>query len=274
MRLSSIRRANRDMRMSWLTRSKNFSRSISTTQRCPAAMCSRARSRSRHGHRVPDGSRSLVRETQVVPALAGLGREPVESVDREPSECPASARLCRPAWGFPPSGRARAGTFRRAVPSGWRPSEVAEQGLQCVHGHPVNARSALVAHHPLVSPPACSHGIKPSPGSQGFGLRCARRMPRPLDAQPAVFSAVPPPTFRSRSGFSAFWSASGSDIECSAPKRFTWFGPSRGDAALRSPAVSALSGQCLDRAGRQPATTMASADFCRPIGPPCDGPSP
>jgi len=45
----------------------------------------------------------------------------------------------------------------------------------------------------------------------------------------------------------------------------------RGDAALRPPAVSALSGQCLDRAGRQPTTTMASADFCRPFGPPCDG---
>ena len=47
----------------------------------------------------------------------------------------------------------------------------------------------------------------------------------------------------------------------------------RGDAALRSPAVSALSGQCLDRAGRQPTTTMASSDFCRPFSPPCDGPS-
>ena len=45
----------------------------------------------------------------------------------------------------------------------------------------------------------------------------------------------------------------------------------RGGATLRSPAVSALSGQCLDRAGRQPTTTMASADFCRPFGPPCDG---
>jgi hypothetical protein len=43
--------------------------------------------------------------------------------------------------------------------------------------------------------------------------------------------------------------------------------------ALRSPAVSALSGQCLDRAGRRPTTTMASADFCRPFGPPCGGPS-
>ena len=47
----------------------------------------------------------------------------------------------------------------------------------------------------------------------------------------------------------------------------------RGDAALRSPAVSALSGQCLDRAGRRPTTTMASADFCRPFDPSCDGPS-
>lgn len=47
----------------------------------------------------------------------------------------------------------------------------------------------------------------------------------------------------------------------------------RGDAALRSPAVSALSGQCLDRAGRQPTSTMASSDFCRPFDPPCDGPS-
>jgi len=46
-----------------------------------------------------------------------------------------------------------------------------------------------------------------------------------------------------------------------------------GGAALRSPAVSALSGQCLDRAGRQPTTTMASSDFCRPVDPPCDGPS-
>ncbi len=44
----------------------------------------------------------------------------------------------------------------------------------------------------------------------------------------------------------------------------------RGDAALRSPAVSPLPGECLDRAGRRPATTMASADFCRPFGPPCD----
>jgi hypothetical protein len=42
---------------------------------------------------------------------------------------------------------------------------------------------------------------------------------------------------------------------------------------LRSPTVSALSGQCLDRAGRRPTTTMASADFCRPFAPPCDGPS-
>lgn len=33
MRLSSIRRASRDIRMSWSTRSKNFSKSISTTQR-------------------------------------------------------------------------------------------------------------------------------------------------------------------------------------------------------------------------------------------------
>jgi len=47
----------------------------------------------------------------------------------------------------------------------------------------------------------------------------------------------------------------------------------RGDAALRPPAVSALSGQCPGRAGRQPTTTMASSDFCRPFDPPCDGPS-
>ena len=47
----------------------------------------------------------------------------------------------------------------------------------------------------------------------------------------------------------------------------------RGDAALRSPAVSALSGQCLDRAGRRPTTTMASSDFCRPFGPPYNVPS-
>jgi len=46
-----------------------------------------------------------------------------------------------------------------------------------------------------------------------------------------------------------------------------------GGTALRSPTVSALSGQCLDRAGRQPTTTMASSDFCRPFDPPCDGPS-
>lgn len=43
-----------------------------------------------------------------------------------------------------------------------------------------------------------------------------------------------------------------------------------GDAALRSLTISPLSGECLDRAGRRPTTTMASADFCRPFGPPCD----
>jgi len=43
--------------------------------------------------------------------------------------------------------------------------------------------------------------------------------------------------------------------------------------ALRSPAVSPLSGECLDRAGRRPTTTMASADFCRPFGSPCNEPS-
>ena len=47
----------------------------------------------------------------------------------------------------------------------------------------------------------------------------------------------------------------------------------RGDAALRPQAVSALSGQCLGRAGRQPTTTMASSDFCRPFDPPCGGSS-
>jgi hypothetical protein len=42
---------------------------------------------------------------------------------------------------------------------------------------------------------------------------------------------------------------------------------------LRPPTVSALSGQCLGRAGRQPTITMASSDFCRPFGSPCDEPS-
>jgi hypothetical protein len=60
-----------------------------------------------------------------------------------------------------------------------------------------------------------------------------------------------------------------------APRRFGLIRSAlrRGVPALRSPAVSALSGQCLDRAGRRPTTTMASADFCRPFDPPCDGSS-
>lgn len=48
----------------------------------------------------------------------------------------------------------------------------------------------------------------------------------------------------------------------------------RGGTALRSPAVSALSGQCLDRSGRRPTTTMASADFCHDIAAPFDAASP
>ena len=58
-----------------------------------------------------------------------------------------------------------------------------------------------------------------------------------------------------------------------APRRFGLIRSAlrHGGSALRSPTVSALSGQCLDRAGRLPTTTMASADFCRPVGPPCDG---
>ena len=38
MRLSATRLATSPIRMSWLTRSKNFSRSMSTTNRCPDAM--------------------------------------------------------------------------------------------------------------------------------------------------------------------------------------------------------------------------------------------
>ncbi len=41
-RLSLIRRANRDIDTSWLTRLKNFSKSISTTQRRPLRTYSRA----------------------------------------------------------------------------------------------------------------------------------------------------------------------------------------------------------------------------------------
>ena len=40
--------------------------------------------------------------------------------------------------------------------------------------------------------------------------------------------------------------------------------------AMRFLAVSALSGQCLNRAGRLPGPTMPSADFCRAIGVPHD----
>ena len=83
-------------------------------------------------------------------------------------------------------------------------------------------------------------------------------MPCLLDAQ-AVSSAVPPPTFRSRSGLPAVLSASLSSIECSASVRFNPFGP--------SPRLNRLSRRQYAR------TTMASADFCRPFGPPCGGPS-
>ena len=87
-------------------------------------------------------------------------------------------------------------------------------------------------------------------------------------------SAVPPPTLPGRSGISAFGSTFRSDIEYSAPDGSNCSALRHGGTALRSPAVSALSGQCLDRAGRQPMTTMASADFYRPIVTPCDVTSP
>jgi hypothetical protein len=99
-------------------------------------------------------------------------------------------------------------------------------------------------------------------------------MPRPLDA-PAAY----PRRFRR-----LLWAVAPASqpsvcvcyrtSECSAPGGSYCSALRRGDAALRSLTVSALSGRCLDRAGRQPTTTMASADFCRPIDSPCDEPSP
>src|ERR1051326_8977184 len=61
---------------------------------------------------------------------------------------------------------------------------------------------------------------------------------------------LPPPTFRACSGISAVTSASGSDIECFAPKGSTSSALHACRSVLRCLAVSALSRQCPHRADR------------------------
>jgi hypothetical protein len=75
----------------------------------------------------------------------------------------------------------------------------------------------------------------------------------------SVFSAVPPPAFRPCSGISAFWSVLLVNIERSVSNAST-------GSALRPP-VSRV-------APAMQWTTMASADFCRPVESPYDGSSP
>ena len=71
---------------------------------------------------------------------------------------------------------------------------------------------------------------------------------------------MPPPTLGCRSGISAFGLRLLSDIECSASS-------GSNSSALRRRVSRVATQRCTPG-------TMASADFCRPISSPCDGPSP
>ena len=87
----STSRATRAISRSWLTRSKNFSRSMSTTQRLPCAHMLAARLAPPDAHCAPAESRSSPPRTSARRSVAALDAAPAGSADPPPSECPASA---------------------------------------------------------------------------------------------------------------------------------------------------------------------------------------
>jgi len=130
-------------------------------------------------------------------------------------------------------------------------------------------------------PPPSSHttvGTVPSTAVQlerasrcDSGLRRARHVPRPFDTQ------LPCSQRFRRLPSGAAPASQPSDLcllgTSNAPRQRSSNRSAlrRGGTVLRPQAVSALAGQCPGRADRQPTPTMASADFCQPLSPPCDG---
>jgi len=101
-----------------------------------------------------------------------------------------------------------------------------------------------------------------TPGSPGFRGAVSPGTIRTLPARPSELHSYSPRGRPELSGFSAADRPRDSALYLPFPsvRAFDVAFP-----ALRSLTVSALSGQCLDRAGRLPTPTMPSADFCPPV---------
>ena len=178
---------------SWFTRSKNFSRSMSTTQRCPAHVLARPDA-TPDARCVPDESRSSAPRRSAPRSVVALDATPAGSDGPPPSGCPAFVPALRLGYVYPPH-RLRFIVARQQSGPNRRPVSL-QMVLQFGHLEVIYSRRAFVRLHPLIREfeVASLHcgfhqtRCRSPPPSSAFGSPCPPRRKR----QPRADSVRPP----------------------------------------------------------------------------------